>query len=201
MSEMPVSEDKIKNQAAIFDEIRPYNDEETREALQRMIREPLFFRICKYFFPDQSKEDIISKVNGLKTVMDWQVAFMHPIVNNIVKNTTDGLSWSGFDRLDKKKSYLFISNHRDILLDSAILQVLLYDNGLETSQITFGNNLMVTTFVIDVGKINKMFTVVRETGGKGILSELKFIIRLYPCHHFCQSVNLDCATQRANQRW
>ena len=98
--------------------------------------------------------------------MDWQVAFMHPIVNNIVKNTTDGLSWSGFDRLDKKKSYLFISNHRDILLDSAILQVLLYDNGLETSQITFGNNLMVTTFVIDVGKINKMFTVVRETGGR-----------------------------------
>lgn len=151
----------------IFDEIRPYNDAETRQALQRMIREPLFFRVMKYFFPDKSKEDIIQKIAGIKTVMDWQVGFMHPIINSIIKNTSDGLTWSGFDRLEPGKSYLFISNHRDILLDSAILQVLLYDNGLDTSQITFGNNLMETQFITDAGKINKMFTVVRETCGRG----------------------------------
>ena len=149
-----------------FDEIMPYNDQQTSEALLRLTKEPFFFRIMKYFFPEKSKDEIISEISRLTTVKEWQVTFMHPIVYHIIDNTSDGLTYSGFDQLNDNTHYLFISNHRDILLDSAILQVLLYDNGLETSQITFGNNLMESQFITDAGKINKMFTVARGTGGK-----------------------------------
>ena len=86
---------------------------------------------------------------------------MHPLVNSIVKKTSKGLTYSGFDLLVPGTPYLFVSNHRDIVLDSAILQVLLFDNGHLSSEITFGSNLMSNPFIIDFGKINRMFKVYR----------------------------------------
>ena len=70
-------------------------------------------------------------------------------------------SYSGIERLDKSKRYLFVSNHRDIMLDSSLLQYVLHINGHETSEITFGANLMCHPLVIDIGKSNKMFKVER----------------------------------------
>ena len=86
---------------------------------------------------------------------------MHPLVNSIVKKTSQGLTTSGFEDLKTGTPYLFVGNHRDIVLDSAILQVILLDYGHETSEITFGSNLMTNQFIIDLGKVNRMFKVNR----------------------------------------
>ena len=86
---------------------------------------------------------------------------MHPLVNSIVGKTSKGLTTSGFDTLVPGTPYLFVSNHRDIVLDSAILQVILLDFHHETSEITFGSNLMTNQFIIDLGKVNRMFKVNR----------------------------------------
>jgi len=86
---------------------------------------------------------------------------MDKVIRRILAQTTESFSYSGFEQLAQDKNYMFVSNHRDILLDSAILQVILHECGLQTSEITFGSNLMVSPFVVDIGKMNKMFKIVR----------------------------------------
>ena len=144
-----------------FEDIRPYNDNEINPALHRLVGVPEFSKVLEYIFPERKKEDIIEELKGIHSAIDFQKQFMHPLVNSIVKKTSKGLTYSGFDLLVPGTPYLFVSNHRDIVLDSAILQVLLFDNGHLSSEITFGSNLMSNPFVVDFGKINRMFTVYR----------------------------------------
>lgn len=98
--------------------------------------------------------------------MDFQLEFMHPAIRRIVERSSDGLTCEGFEHLHPEQAYLFVANHRDILLDSAILQVLLVEHGFSTSEITFGDNLMEKGFITDFGKLNRMFTVLREGTGR-----------------------------------
>lgn len=144
-----------------FEEIRPYNDDEINPALHRLVGVPEFSKVLEYIFPERKKEDIITELKGIHSAIGFQRHFMHPLVNSIVRKTSKGLTYSGFDLLVPGTPYLFVSNHRDIVLDSAILQVLLFDNGHLSSEITFGSNLMSNPFIVDFGKINRMFTVYR----------------------------------------
>lgn len=144
-----------------FEDIRPYSDDEINPALHRIVGVPEFSKVLEYIFPERNKEDIIAELKGIHSAIDFQRKFMHPLVNSIVRKTSKGLTYSGFDLLVPGTPYLFVSNHRDIVLDSAILQVLLFDNGHLSSEITFGSNLMSNPFIIDFGKINRMFTVYR----------------------------------------
>jgi len=144
-----------------FEDIRPYYDPEINPALKRIIANPLFDKIIEFLFPGQDHSEIRAMLDSTYTAHDFQLHFMHPLVNSIVKKTSDGLTTTGFDQLTPGKPYLFVGNHRDIVLDSAILQVLLLDHGHETSEITFGSNLMINQFVIDFGKVNRMFRVER----------------------------------------
>lgn len=145
-----------------FDDMRPYNDAEVRTVLDKMARHPLFAKLTGYLWPELSSESLLEKVNKINTVKDFQVEFMHPAIRKIVERSSTGLTCSGIEHLDKNESYLYVANHRDILLDSALLQILLVENDFETSEITFGNNLMDAGFITDLGKMNRMFTVQRE---------------------------------------
>jgi len=145
-----------------FEEIRPYHDHEVNAALKRMVAVPLFEKILDFAFPDKDKQQIKSELTNTVTAIDFQKNFMYPLVYSIVNKTSKGLTKDGFEKLENDKAYLFVGNHRDIVLDSAILQVLLLDYGHSTSEITFGSNLMINQFVIDFGKVNRMFKVHRE---------------------------------------
>jgi hypothetical protein len=153
-----------------FEDIRPYYDHEINSALIRIISNPVFGKILDFLFPGQDHEKIRQMLASTHTAHDFQFNFMHPLVRSIVGKTSDGLTTNGWEYLVPGTSYLFISNHRDIVLDSAILQVLLFDHGHETSEITFGSNLMVNQFVIDLGKVNRMFRVERGAGKAELLS-------------------------------
>jgi hypothetical protein len=144
-----------------FEDIRPYDDEEINPALKRIITVTEFGKILDFLFPDRDKDQIINELSQTYTALDFQKRFMHPLVNSIVRRTSKGLTTSGFDKLDTGSPYLFVANHRDIVLDSAILQVILLDHGHDTSEITFGSNLMTNQFIIDLGKVNRMFKVYR----------------------------------------
>jgi hypothetical protein len=145
-----------------FENIRPFYDHEAHAALQRMCKDPLFMKLVKHLWPEMTQEEAVAKAGKVNDVMGFQLEFMHSAIRTIVARSSDGLSGSGFENLDKSKGYLFVANHRDILLDSAILQILLVENGFTTSEITFGNNLMEPGFITDFGRINRMFTVLRE---------------------------------------
>lgn len=144
-----------------FEFTRPYNDSEIPAAVARVAESPFFGSIAHYLFPGIDVETIRQQLLQVKTIKEFQRRYMLHAINSILRQTSTGLASSGFEQLDKAHNYMFIANHRDILLDAAILQILLDKNGLDTSEITFGSNLMQGGLVIDIGKMNKMFRIVR----------------------------------------
>ena len=164
-----------------FDDIRPYYDHEAREVMQRLKNEPLFMQLVKHLWPDMTQEEAFAKADKVNDNMAFQLEFMHQAIRVIVERSSAGLSCSGFENVDPNQAYLYIANHRDILLDSAILQILLVEHSFKTSEITFGNNLMQGNFITDFGKLNRMFTVLRE-GNSRELYEISQKLSAYIRH-------------------
>ena len=144
-----------------FESTRPYNDEEIPAAAARVAASPFFGNIARYLFPECDMDALRQEIINVKTVKEFQQKFMLQAINSILRQTSTGMEVSGFELLDNQHNYMFIANHRDILLDAALLQVILDNHQLDTSEITFGSNLMQGGLVIDIGKMNKMFRIVR----------------------------------------
>ncbi|MBK6984947.1 MAG: 1-acyl-sn-glycerol-3-phosphate acyltransferase [Bacteroidetes bacterium] len=145
-----------------FELLRPYYDNESDEVMKRIAQYDSYHKAMAYLWPEMSKEEVIKKALNTKSPYEFQTGYMSEAIWKIVNSTSAGLSWSGLENLDSDKAYLYIANHRDILLDSAILQIILDKEEFETSEITFGSNLMDQGFITDFGRMNRMFTVKRE---------------------------------------
>ncbi len=146
-----------------FDDIRPYRDDEIPAAMQRIAASEFFPLLATYIFPDEELESVRERVMQIRTIREFQGEVMKPVNEQVIARSISSFSCEGLERLDPSQRYLFVSNHRDIMLDASLLQYLLFVNGHETSEITFGANLMSSPLVIDIGKANKMFRI--ERGG------------------------------------
>lgn len=154
-----------------FDDIRPYYDSEVPSAMQRLAQNPLLEHIYAYLFPEEHNlEAFKQKIAGIKSSGEFQSEIMQPVMRAMIQLSISKLTTQGFENLDPNKACLFISNHRDIFMDSAMLQLLLYDFHHPTTQISFGDNLMSGQFVMDVSKSNKMFKVIRSANPKDFYS-------------------------------
>lgn len=147
-----------------FDDIRPYTDQEIPAAMQRIADSSMLPILVSYVFPDMSTDEIKQMLCSFKTIKDFQMGVMYHVNRQVINQSISEFTFGGLEQLEKDKSYLFVSNHRDIMLDASLLQNVLVGEGLETSQITFGANLMMNPLVIDIGKSNKMFKVERPGG-------------------------------------
>ncbi len=147
-----------------FDDIRPYYDSEAVEALQRITQHPLFEVIASYVYPELSLQEVRQKVESVGNIYDFQHQIMHRVNRQIIKNSITEMTYGGVEKIDPQCGYLFVSNHRDIMLDASLMQNILMDHNIPTAQITFGANLMRGELVIDIGKSNKMFRVERPGG-------------------------------------
>ncbi len=174
-----------------FEEIRPYNQDEFIAAWSRIKNHETFHAALSFLFESDERNELIASFPEFKSTRDFQLKIMHRAIRNIVSKSSNGLSCSGFEHISASHNYTYISNHRDIFLDSGILQILLVEHGHDTSEITFGNNLMVNPFIIDIGKVNKMFTVHR-TGNRRELYDNS--IRL---SHYMRSA----ITQKKQSTW
>lgn len=141
--------------------MRPHNNNEASDAMHRMLKCKEFESVLKFVFPNMSVDQSKKNLADVGSIEDFQYKFSKYAVAEILNKTSSGFSYSGINNIDCNTPYLFISNHRDIVLDSAILQYVLITNGHKSTQITFGSNLMSSQFVIDMGKINRMFTFFR----------------------------------------
>ena len=146
---------------ANFDDIRPYNADEIPAAMQRLADSEVIPAIAQYL--DLPTEALRDRIRNTQSLREFQLGLLKEVIETLLKKTTTGFDWSGLENISEKKSYLFVSNHRDIVLDAMFLQYVLNEAGQNTCQITFGSNLMCHPFVIDFGKINKMFRT--ERGG------------------------------------
>jgi 1-acyl-sn-glycerol-3-phosphate acyltransferase len=144
-----------------FDDIRPYRDDEIPAAMQRIASNRSFPLVAQFVYPDLTVEEAADKVRGFKTIYDFQYGAMIPLNQQVIEGTITEFTLGGAEKLDTSKRYLYISNHRDIVLDSCILMYALHLEGHDTGEITFGSNLMQGELVIDIGKSNKMFRVDR----------------------------------------
>ncbi len=149
-----------------YDDMRPYYDNEVNEVLQRVIADPLFMKLVNNIWPEMTLKEVKRKAELINSVKEFQMEFMHPAARVIINRSSELLTGSGFENLDKNQAYLFIANHRDIMLDSGILNMLLVENGFDSSEITIGDNLMTNQFISDFVRINKILTVSREGTGR-----------------------------------
>ena len=144
-----------------FEAVRPYNDSEVPAALRSITQDPFFPMVVNYCLPNANVDEVTGALLQIKTVDDFQTRVMYPAIQAVISKTTDGVSLDGFDKIDNHTRHIFIANHRDIALDSALLDLLLYEHKIKTCQITFGSNLMKGNLVINLGKLNKMFRIIR----------------------------------------
>jgi hypothetical protein len=144
-----------------YDDIRPFRDEELPEVIDRLLQDPQFCAFIPLVAPDVTIDAMKAQLRQLKGVLDFQQKVMHPIVRSVARKTTDSLDLSGFKNLDKSHPYTYVSNHRDIILDSAFLDILLIEKGLDTFGIAIGDNLLIYPWISDLVRINKSFLVKR----------------------------------------
>lgn len=143
-----------------FDEIRPYLDEELPQIYEELIADPAFVKIVGGVLPFPF-EVIAERMRACKTKLEFQKAFCYRFLRGLADSSTQGVT-SNLDTLkDSTCAYTFISNHRDIILDSGFLSVLLVENGLDTVEIAIGDNLLIYPWIKKLVRINKSFIVQR----------------------------------------
>ena len=161
-----------------FDSIRPYEDSEVEEVLSSLcsninviigLIDSADISLMS-LLPFKVQEKIISlylkhKSKNITLFHEYQNLF-ESIVSKVVSQSIDNLSVSGLENLDKNKGYLFISNHRDITLDSALLNLKLHQNGFQTTNNAVGNNLMNEKWASDLMRLNKSFIIDRSDKSK-----------------------------------
>lgn len=152
------------NQDTMFDDIRPYKEEEIPAAMQRIADSDVFPLLAQFVYPTETLEAVRQRMRSFRTVREFQHDTMRRVNEQVIARSITEFTVSGLERLSPDKHYLFVSNHRDIMLDASLLQYYFVINGFETTEITFGANLMMLPVVIDIGKSNKMFKVERPSG-------------------------------------
>lgn len=144
-----------------FDEIRPYYDEELPQIYEELIADPAFQVAITSVIPGVPFEMIAQKIRACKSKAEIQKAFCYGLLWEIGHKATNGLTLDHSALKDKKAAYTYISNHRDIVLDSGFLSILLMDQGMDTVEIAIGDNLLIYPWIKKLVRINKSFIVQR----------------------------------------
>lgn len=144
-----------------FDEIRPYHDEELPAIYEELIADPMFKQVIGAVMPGVPFEAIAMKMRSCKTKLEFQKAFCYAFLKDIIRKATQGLTMNHDALTDKQRAYTYISNHRDIVLDSGFLDILLVDAGMDTVEIAIGDNLLIYPWIKKLVRVNKSFIVQR----------------------------------------
>ncbi len=152
-----------------FDQIRSYTDEELPHVLKQLEQEPDFMRLIKFLYPEVPTEAFINKINNITSIRQFQLEIIYPYLNEIIDKTSDGISADGFENLSKDEAYFFISNHRDIVLDPAFLNLMMFRFDHDTTEIAIGDNLLVYPWIKHLVRLNKSFIVNRSVQPRELL--------------------------------
>ncbi|MGN0256964.1 MAG: 1-acyl-sn-glycerol-3-phosphate acyltransferase [Bacteroides sp.] len=144
-----------------FDEIRPYLDEELPQVYEELLADEMFRHVVAAVMPGVPFEAIAATMRGCQTKFAFQKAFCYPLIKKIMAQHTQGVTLDRSALADKDGAYTYISNHRDIILDSGFLSVLLADEGQDTVEIAIGDNLLIYPWIKKLVRINKSFIVQR----------------------------------------
>jgi len=179
-----------------FDDIRPYNDDEAPLMIKQLIKDRVFDEVLTYLFKYRPKVEMVKiQLRMIKTIKQLQGTFVYDLLQRIIDKTSDGLTCSGIDNLDKRKPYLFISNHRDIVLDSALLNALIFENGMNTTRIAIGNNLLLYDWIEKAVRLNRAFIIKRNLPPRELMEASKKV-----SHYIRMSITRDKSSVWIAQR-
>ena len=146
---------------AEFQSISPYTDAEASEALGILADHPLVAQFSQKFFPDQPADFLRNVFKNIKTIDEFQTLVMQKFVRWALENTSTGFTYEGIDNIRTDRKFLAMSNHRDIILDPAITQLVLHMNNIPLTEIAVGDNLITNKYVEYLIRSNRMIKVVR----------------------------------------
>lgn len=156
-----------------FDDIRPYNDSEINRAVKQLLEDPQFIEFSHLLFPDLTERVIRRKMKNIHSSIAIHKRIVTPVISEIIDKTTKDVTCSGIKNIRKNKNYLFISNHRNILLDSLLLNHLLVKHRFKTVEIAIGDNLLIYPWIENIVKLDKSFIVKRSVPVKQMLDASK----------------------------
>ena len=145
-----------------FKDIAPIDDCDFKQRMAQLVKESGFEHAIKYVMPDVDYPKFVAELCEINSKEEFQQKTVAPFLEMLAFKTTTGLSISGVENVDKNKNYTYITNHRDIVLDASFLNMLLVKNGINTTEIAIGNNLLVYEWISDLVKLNKSFIVKRN---------------------------------------
>ena len=158
-----------------FDAIRPYYDTEVNEAICASVNHPMMKAIMNFSFPEMEDSVWKEQLKRTHSIRDFQCNFIYQAIQKVLEKSSEGLSTSGFDTLEKNTSYLFISNHRDIILDTSLINTCLFENGLVMTSSAIGDNLVQKDFMNTLAKLNRNFLVQRGLSPRELLQSSKLL--------------------------
>lgn len=152
-----------------FEEIRFFHDQEVQPALQKYVNHPMIKALLQFTFPEKSFEEIEEIIASCHSIHDFQARVIYFSVKKVLEKSSEGLTYSGFDKLKKDESYLFISNHRDIILDTGLINYALFEQGLIMTASAIGDNLVKKPFLMLLSKLIRNFLVQRGLSPREML--------------------------------
>lgn len=157
-----------------FDDIRPYYDSEVREKLRFLVKDKTFDQVLMHLFKYRPKVEMVKfQLRRIRSIKQLQGVFIYDLLHWLIDKTSDELKCVGVEKLDKDKPYLFISNHRDIILDAAVLNFLIFEYGMNTTQVAIGDNLLLYDWIEHMVKLNRSFVIKRNLAPRELMAASK----------------------------
>ena len=160
-----------------FKSISPYTDAEAAEALSKVAELPLISKISQMVFPSESADFLKNTLKQIQTVEQFQVLVMQRFVRWVLENTAGNFTYDGVENIDKDRKFLTLSNHRDIILDPAITQLVLHINGIPMTEIAVGDNLISNEAIEWLIRSNRMIKVVRGVSARELYLSSQLLSR------------------------
>ena len=158
-----------------FDAIRPFYDTEINKALHNIANHPMMKALMNFSFPDVADDIWKEQLRKTHSIRDFQCNFIYQSVQKVLEKSSEGMTTSGFENLKPNTAYLFVSNHRDILLDTTLLNTALFEHGLVMTASAIGDNLVKKTFLKTLAKLNRNFLVQRGLTPREMLQSSKLL--------------------------
>ena len=158
-----------------FDSIRPFYDSEANAAISKIIDDPMLEAMMNFTFPNDNPSHWKDLMRHTHSLRDFQVNFIYPGLMKVLEKSSDGLTTGGFEVLEPNSAYLFISNHRDIILDTSLLNACLYEKGLAMTTSAIGDNLIKKPFLYTLSRLNRNFAIRRGLTGRALFESSEMV--------------------------
>lgn len=159
----------------LYDDIRPLLDSEVPETIAQLLSDEYFKRTVESFIKPVTWEQFAATLSSCKTKEDFQRSIIYPLMKHLIGKTTVEMKGTDWEKIENGKSYLFISNHRDIVLDAAFFNILMFDKVRPTTEIAIGDNLLIYPWIEKLVRINKSFIVKRGVSVRQMLEVSKHL--------------------------